>query len=106
VFYLLYFNKGLLELKPGTILFARPLTEDGVYQEENDIVEAWCLDGYVYSLLVLIIGKLNTYNNVIEMNSLLLRILLTLGLFAIPFSGQPMTSHLKLPFLIPTIQES
>lgn len=38
---------GLLELKPGTILFARPLREDGIYLEENDIVESWCLDGYV-----------------------------------------------------------
>ena len=40
---------GLLELEPGTILFARPLREDGVYLEENDIAEAWCLDGYVGS---------------------------------------------------------
>jgi hypothetical protein len=40
-------NTGLLELEPGTILFARPLTEDGVYLEEDDIAEAWCLDGYV-----------------------------------------------------------
>jgi len=28
-------------------LFARPLREDGDYQEEDDIVESWCLDGYV-----------------------------------------------------------
>jgi hypothetical protein len=33
-------------------LFARPLTEDGVYREEDDIVEAWCLDGYVFFILV------------------------------------------------------
>ena len=38
-------NAGLFELEPGTILFARPLTEDGVYHEEDDIVEAWCMDG-------------------------------------------------------------
>jgi hypothetical protein len=38
---------GLLELEPGTILFARPLREDGIYMEENDIAESWCLDGYV-----------------------------------------------------------
>lgn len=37
---------GLLELAPGTILFARPLLEDGIYLEEHDIAEAWCLDGY------------------------------------------------------------
>jgi hypothetical protein len=39
---------GLLELEPGTILFARPLREDGTYLEEDDIAEAWCLDGYAY----------------------------------------------------------
>ena len=38
---------GLLELEPGTILFARPLQDDGIYLEEDDIVESWCLDGYV-----------------------------------------------------------
>ena len=38
---------GLLELEPGTILFTRPLCEDGIYLEEDDIVESWCLDGYV-----------------------------------------------------------
>lgn len=32
-------------MKPGTILFARPLREDGIYREEDDIVESWCLDG-------------------------------------------------------------
>ena len=36
---------GLQELEPGTILFARPLREDGIYHEENDLVETWCLDG-------------------------------------------------------------
>ena len=36
---------GLFELKPGTILFARPLREDGIYREEDDIAESWCLDG-------------------------------------------------------------
>ena len=30
-------------------MFARPLREDGKYEEENDIVEAWSLDGYVFS---------------------------------------------------------
>lgn len=44
-----YYLAGLFELKPGTILFARPLREDGIYNEENDIAEAWCLDGYVPS---------------------------------------------------------
>ena len=44
-FYNNIFCSGLLELKPGMILFARPLCEDGIYQEENDIVESWCLDG-------------------------------------------------------------
>jgi hypothetical protein len=34
-------NTGLFELEPGTILFARPLMEDGIYHEEHDIVEAW-----------------------------------------------------------------
>jgi len=34
-------------MKPGTILFARPLREDGNYREEDDIVESWCLDRYV-----------------------------------------------------------
>ena len=38
-------NIGLFELEPGTVLFARPLTEDGIYHEEDDIVEAWCMDG-------------------------------------------------------------
>ena len=38
---------GLLELEPGTILFARPLCKDGVYLEEHDTVVSWCLDGYV-----------------------------------------------------------
>lgn len=38
---------GLLELEPGTILFARPLRKDGIYLEEHDIVVSWCLDGYV-----------------------------------------------------------
>ena len=38
-------QSGLFELTPGTILFARPLTGDGIYLEENDIAEAWCLDG-------------------------------------------------------------
>jgi hypothetical protein len=38
-------------MEPGTILFARPLTDDGVYHEERDIAEAWCLDGYIHSLL-------------------------------------------------------
>jgi hypothetical protein len=28
-------------------LFARPLREDGEYREEDDIVESWCLNGYV-----------------------------------------------------------
>jgi hypothetical protein len=37
---------GLLEIEPGAILFARPLREDGVYLEEDDVVESWCLDGY------------------------------------------------------------
>jgi hypothetical protein len=36
---------GLFELEPGTIVFARPLREDGIYKEEDDIVEGWCLDG-------------------------------------------------------------
>jgi hypothetical protein len=38
---------GLFELEAGTILFARPLREDGYYREEDDIVESWCLNGYV-----------------------------------------------------------
>ncbi len=38
-------NAGLFELEPGTILFARPLTKDGIYLEENDVVESWCLEG-------------------------------------------------------------
>jgi len=37
---------GLLELEPGTILFAWPLQEDGIYQEKDNIAESWCLDGY------------------------------------------------------------
>ena len=37
---------GLFELESGTILFARPLRKDGRYREEDDIVEAWCLNGY------------------------------------------------------------
>jgi len=37
-----------LELEPGTILFARPLREDGIYREEDDIAESWCLDGYAH----------------------------------------------------------
>jgi hypothetical protein len=32
-------------MEPGTILFARPLTDNGIYCEENDIAEAWRLDG-------------------------------------------------------------
>jgi len=40
-----FFFSGLLELKTGTILFARPLREDGIYREEDDIAECWCLDG-------------------------------------------------------------
>ena len=36
---------GLFELKPGTVVFAWPLRDDGVYREEDDIVEGWCLDG-------------------------------------------------------------
>ena len=40
-----YMFIGLLELEPGTILFARPLREDGIYSEEDDIAQAWCLDG-------------------------------------------------------------
>jgi len=43
------FHLGLIELKPGTIIYARPLRDDGIYQEEDDIVEGWCLDGYVRS---------------------------------------------------------
>ena len=38
---------GLFELECGAILFARPLREDGEYREEDDIVESWCLNGYV-----------------------------------------------------------
>lgn len=45
---------GLFELEPGTIVFARPLREDGIYKEEDDIVEGWCLDGYVSSLISLL----------------------------------------------------
>ena len=45
VYFIFFVFAGLLELKPGTILFACPLTVDGVYHEEDDIVEAWCLDG-------------------------------------------------------------
>ena len=41
---------GLVELEPGTLLFARPLREDGIYQEEDDIAQAWCLDGYAHRL--------------------------------------------------------
>jgi len=41
---------GLLELEPGTILFARPLCEDGIYLEKDDIAESWCLDGYALNL--------------------------------------------------------
>jgi len=38
-------SSGLFELETGTILFARPLCEDGNYDEKNDVAEAWCLDG-------------------------------------------------------------
>jgi len=38
-------------MKPRTILFARPLREDGIYSEEDDIAESWCLEGYVDQLL-------------------------------------------------------
>ena len=41
---------GLVELEPGTLLFTRPLREDGTYQEEDDIAQAWCLDGYTQCL--------------------------------------------------------
>ena len=51
LFYIPLWQSGLIKLAPGTILFARPLTGDGIYLEENDIVEAWCLDGYVPLLL-------------------------------------------------------
>jgi hypothetical protein len=36
---------GLFELEPGIIVFAQPLREDGIYKEEDDIVEGCCLDG-------------------------------------------------------------
>ena len=36
---------GLFELEPGTIVFAWPFREDGVYDKKDDIVEGWCLDG-------------------------------------------------------------
>ena len=36
---------GLFELEPGTVVFAWPFREDGVYHEKDDIVEGWCLDG-------------------------------------------------------------
>ena len=45
IFVFCYGIAGLFKLEPGTILFARPLTDDGLYNEENDIAEAWCLDG-------------------------------------------------------------
>ena len=36
-------------MESGTILFARPLRSDGDYdyQEKDDIVEVWCLNGWV-----------------------------------------------------------
>lgn len=45
IYLFFFFFSGLLELKTGTILFARPLREDGIYREEDDIAECWCLDG-------------------------------------------------------------
>lgn len=38
-------TSSLFELEPDTIIFARPLCEDGVYREEDDIVEGWYLNG-------------------------------------------------------------
>jgi len=37
----------LFELETGTILFARPLCEDGKYDEKDDIAVAWCIDGCI-----------------------------------------------------------
>ena len=41
-------------MESGTILFARPLRSDGVYQEKDDIVEAWCLNGWVLYIYIYI----------------------------------------------------
>ena len=59
---------GLLELEPGTILFARPLREDGIYREEDDIAESWCLDGYAHAANVV----LNTLTQFVETNFFLM----------------------------------
>ena len=46
---------GLFELESGTILFAWPLRKDGLYREEEDIVEAWSLNGYVELVISLMV---------------------------------------------------
>ena len=45
IFIFCYGNAGLFELEHSTVLFAWPLTNNGIYNEENDIAEAWCLMG-------------------------------------------------------------
>lgn len=40
-------------------MFARPLCEDGIYLEEDDIAECWCLDGYAFYAFKIVVILIN-----------------------------------------------
>jgi hypothetical protein len=55
-------------------LFARPLRKDGIYSEEDDIAESWCLDGYVHwpkdiaKILIIIRHEFLSEDNIEELD--------------------------------------